>query len=181
MALCAAVMKAEGSLDNNIVVSTVMSNIGLGIALKSLGIEQVSTKVGDRYVLEEMRARGASIGGEESGHLIFLDHHTTGDGILSALQVMAAVLKEGKPLSELARIMKVYPQNLINVDVKSKPEVSTVPEIVEIIETVEQELGDKGTCAVAFGGKIVQLRGKVHEALFGEAALPPGDPTLQRP
>jgi phosphoglucosamine mutase len=152
MALCAAVMKADGFLDNNIVVSTVMSNIGLGIALKSLGIEQISTKVGDRYVLEEMRARGASIGGEESGHLIFLNHHTTGDGVLSALQVMAAVLKEGKPLSELARIMKVYPQNLINVDVKSKPEISEVPGIVEIIEAVEQELGDTGRVLVRYSG-----------------------------
>jgi phosphoglucosamine mutase len=152
MALCAAVMKADGSLDNNIVVSTVMSNIGLGIALKSLGIEQISTKVGDRYVLEEMRARGASIGGEESGHLIYLDHHTTGDGILSALQVMAAVLKTGKTLSELASVMKVYPQKLINIDVKFKPEISEVPEIVEIIKAVEQELGDTGRVLVRYSG-----------------------------
>ena len=87
-------------------------------------------RVGDRYVIEEMQARGASLGGEDSGHLIFLQHHTTGDGIITALQVAAAMKKEGKPLSELAKIMKVFPQMLINVDVKSRPEIETAPEIM---------------------------------------------------
>ena len=102
LAVCAGVMKKEGLLTNNLVVRTVMSNIGLGVALKSLGIDSVMAKVGDRYVLEEMQAHGASIGGEDSGHLLFLQHHTTGDGIITALQVAAAMKKEGKPLSELA-------------------------------------------------------------------------------
>ena len=152
VALCAKVMKDDGTLDNNVVVSTVMSNIGLSAALKYLGINQLVTKVGDRYVLEEMRARGASIGGEESGHVIFLRHHTTGDGMITALQVMAAMMKERKPLSELAKVMKVFPQKLINIDVKSKPEISTVPDIVNVIDSVERQLGDKGRVLVRYSG-----------------------------
>ena len=152
MALCAKVMKKDGMLTNNMVVCTVMSNIGLGIALKKLGIDQVATQVGDRYVLEEMRARGASIGGEDSGHLIYLQHHTTGDGILSALQVLAAMKKEGKPLSELAKVMKVYPQKLINIDVKSKPDISRIPKIVTAIEAAEAKLGREGRVLVRYSG-----------------------------
>ncbi len=152
MAICAREMKEEGRLNNNLLVSTVMSNIGLGIALKELGIENAITKVGDRYVLEEMQAKGASIGGEESGHVIFLQHHTTGDGIITALQVMAVMKKLQKPLSELAKVMTVFPQKLINVDVKSKPELSTIPEIDEVIRDVEEQLGDKGRVLVRYSG-----------------------------
>jgi len=152
MALCAKVMKKEGELTNNLVVATVMSNIGLGLALKDLGIELLTTKVGDRYVLEKMQETGASIGGEESGHLIFLQHHTTGDGILSALQILAAMKSEQKPLSELARIMKVFPQKLINLTVKNKPDISTVPDIVTAIKEVEEQLGDQGRVLVRYSG-----------------------------
>jgi len=152
IAICAKVMKDAGTLTNNLVVCTVMSNIGLGVALKELGIDQAVTQVGDRYVLEEMRDREAAIGGEDSGHVIYLQHHTTGDGIITALQVMAAMMKEQKPLSELAQIMTVFPQKLINIDVKSKPEISTVPEIAKTIETVEKELGDKGRVLVRYSG-----------------------------
>jgi phosphoglucosamine mutase len=152
MAICAREMKKEGKLTHNLVVSTVMSNIGLSIALKELGIEQLTTKVGDRYVLEQMQAKRASIGGEESGHLIFLDHHTTGDGIITALQVLAAMHKTQKPLSELAKVMEVFPQKLINVDVTRKPEISTIPEITEVIEEVEGKLGDRGRVLVRYSG-----------------------------
>ncbi len=152
MAMCAREMKEEGRLNNNLLVSTVMSNIGLGIALKELGIENAITKVGDRYVLEEMQAKRASIGGEESGHVIFLQHHTTGDGIITALQVLAVMKKLQKPLSELAKVMTVFPQKLINVDVKSKPELSTIPEIDEVIRDVEEHLGDKGRVLVRYSG-----------------------------
>jgi len=152
MALCAKGMKAEGTLTNNTVVCTVMSNIGLHLAFKELDITGVIAQVGDRYVLEEMRARGASIGGEDSGHLIFLEHHTTGDSILSALQVMAAMKREGKPLSELARVMKVYPQRLINIDVTSKPDISGIPDIVTAIRSAEAELGTKGRVLVRYSG-----------------------------
>lgn len=152
LAICAKVMKKEGKLSKNLVISTVMSNIGLGIALKELGIEHVMTKVGDRYVLEEMQTKGASIGGEESGHLIFLEHHTTGDGIITALQVVAAIKKEQKSLSELAQLMKVFPQVLINVEVKTKPEISTIPEIGKVIRGVEGQLGNKGRILVRYSG-----------------------------
>ncbi|MBU1964189.1 MAG: phosphoglucosamine mutase, partial [Proteobacteria bacterium] len=152
LAVCANVKKKEGSLTNNLVVRTVMSNIGLSVALQSLQIDSIMTKVGDRYVLEEMQARGAAIGGEDSGHLIFLQHHTTGDGIITALQVAAAMKKEGKPLSELAKIMKVFPQALINVNVKSRPEIATVPEIMAVIQEVEKKLADQGRVLVRYSG-----------------------------
>ncbi|OIP93048.1 MAG: phosphoglucosamine mutase [Syntrophobacterales bacterium CG_4_8_14_3_um_filter_58_8] len=152
LAICAASMKKEGALTNNLVVRTVMSNIGLGLAFESLGIDSVMTGVGDRCVIEEMQARGASLGGEDSGHLIFLRHHTTGDGIITALQVAATMKKEGKPLSKLAKIMKVFPQRLINVNVKSRPEIETAPEIMAAIREVERRLGDQGRVLVRYSG-----------------------------
>jgi len=152
MAICAKAMKKKGKLTNNLVVATVMSNLGLTHALKSLDIDMVATKVGDRYVLEEMRARGAAIGGEESGHLIFLQEHTTGDGILTALQLLVAMKEEQQPLSELAKVMTVFPQKLINVDVKSKPDIETVPEIVAAIKEVEKALDDRGRILVRYSG-----------------------------
>jgi phosphoglucosamine mutase len=152
LAICAKEMKKEGKLNNNLVVRTVMSNIGLGIALKKLGIEYVITKVGDKYVLEKMQAKGALLGGEDSGHIIFLKHHTTGDGIITALQVLAAMKSEEKPLSELAQVMKVFPQKLINVDAKTKPELSTIPEITQVIRDVEAQLDDKGRVLVRYSG-----------------------------
>jgi phosphoglucosamine mutase len=167
MAVCAKTMKEEGKLPNNLLISTVMSNIGLGIALEELGIENVTTKVGDRYVLEEMLAKGAAIGGEESGHVIFLEHHTTGDGIITALQILAAMKKEQKPLSRLAQVMKVFPQKLINVDVKSKPDLSTIPEINEVIKDVEAQLGTKGRVLVRYSGTQpmcrVMVEGPTHD------------------
>jgi phosphoglucosamine mutase len=152
IAICANVMKKDGALTNNLVVRTVMSNIGLSVALKNMQVDSVMTKVGDRYVLEEMQAKGGALGGEDSGHIIFLQHHTTGDGILTALQVLSAMKKEGKPLSELAKIMNVFPQSLINVDTKSRPEISTVPELVSVIKSVEQKLGDRGRVLVRYSG-----------------------------
>ena len=152
LAICAASMKKEGVLTNNLVVRTVMSNIGLGLAFESLGIDSVMTGVGDRYVIAEMQARGASLGGEDSGHLIFLRHHTTGDGIITALQLAAAMKKEGRPLSELAKVMKVFPQMLLNVNVKSRPEIETVPEIMTAIREVERRLGSQGRVLVRYSG-----------------------------
>ncbi len=150
--ICAKVLKDEGRLSNDLLVSTVMSNLGLTLACKKYGFNYHASKVGDRYVLEDMQKMGAVIGGEESGHMIFLDHHTTGDGILTAMQLVAAMIKEGKPLSELAAMMDVYPQALINVDVKSKPEISTLPQVVEAISQVETELGDQGRVLVRYSG-----------------------------
>jgi len=152
LAICSAILKKEGQLKNNLVIRTVMSNLGLTVAFQKLGIDSVFAPVGDRFVLEEMLARGAVIGGEDSGHLIFLKHHTTGDGLITALQILAAIKKEGRPLSELARIMSVFPQMLINIDVKRKPEIETVPEIMAAIKKAEKTLGDKGRVLVRYSG-----------------------------
>lgn len=152
MAVCAISLKKEGRLRNNLVVSTVMSNKGLGQVLEENGIEQINVRVGDRYVLEKMQATGAIIGGEDSGHLIFLEHHTTGDGILTALQTVGVMKKEQKGLSELASVMKVFPQILMNVDVKEKPDISTLPDIMDVIREVEMQLGEKGRVLVRYSG-----------------------------
>ena len=152
LVICAKMLKDEGRLKNDLLVSTIMSNMGLSVACKKYGFKNHAAKVGDRYVLEDMQRLGAVLGGEESGHVIFLDHHTTGDGLLTALQLLAAMLKAGKPLSELAKLMDVFPQKLINVDVKSKPPIDTVPAIVEAIKQVESELGDQGRVLVRYSG-----------------------------
>ncbi len=152
LAICSAILKRERSLKNNLVVRTVMSNLGLSVAFKELGIDSVFTQVGDRFVLEEMLAKGAVIGGEDSGHLIFLQHHTTGDGLITALQLLAAMKKGGKSLSKLASIMTVFPQLLINVDVKKKPKIESVPEIMVAIKQVEDKLGEKGRVLVRYSG-----------------------------
>jgi phosphoglucosamine mutase len=145
-------LKKEGKLKNNTVVTTIMSNLGLDIALKERGINHVKSDVGDRNVLKDMLARDSVIGGEDSGHLIFLDYHTTGDGILSGLQLISSMLKEKKPLSELAAMMTIYPQVLINVDVRSKPNISNLPEVAGVIAEVEKELGEKGRVLIRYSG-----------------------------
>ena len=150
--ICAKALKDQGRLKNDLLVSTVMSNLGLTFACKKYGFKHHATKVGDRYVLEDMLRLGAVIGGEESGHMIFLDHHTTGDGIITALQLIAAMIRENRPLSELARMMEVFPQKLINVPVKSKPDISTVPQVVAAIKQTEAELGDRGRVLVRYSG-----------------------------
>ncbi|MBE0425076.1 MAG: phosphoglucosamine mutase [Nitrospirae bacterium] len=150
--ICAKTLKDEGRLKNDLLVSTIMSNLGLMIACKKYNFRHHASKVGDRYVLEDMLTLGAAIGGEESGHMIFLDYHTTGDGIVTAMQLIASMIKTGKPLSELAKIMDVYPQKVINVAVKSKPEISSVPQLVDVIREVEKELGDGGRVLVRYSG-----------------------------
>jgi phosphoglucosamine mutase len=150
--ICAKALKDQGRLKNDLLVSTVMSNLGLTFACKKCGFKHHASKVGDRYVLEDMQRLGAVIGGEESGHMIFLDHHTTGDGIITALQLIAAMIKEGKPLSELAAMMEVFPQKLINVPVKSKPDISTVPQVMAAIKQTEAELGERGRVLVRYSG-----------------------------
>ena len=150
--ICANMLKKDGKLKNDLLVSTVMSNLGLTVACKKYGFRHHASKVGDRYVLEDMQRLGAIIGGEDAGHMIFLDHHTTGDGIIAAMQLLAAMIREGKPLSELARQMDIFPQKLINVDVKSKPDIATIPRIMEVIRQVEQELRDEGRVLVRYSG-----------------------------
>lgn len=150
--ICARMLKEEGKLKNDLLVSTVMSNLGLTLACKRYGFKHHASRVGDRYVLEDMRRLGAVIGGEDSGHMIFLDHHTTGDGIIAAMQLIAAMAREGKPLSALAAMMDIFPQKLINVDVQRKPAIETVPRLVEVIRQVEAELGDEGRVLVRYSG-----------------------------
>ena len=150
--ICANMLKKDGKLKNDLLVSTVMSNLGLLVACNKYGFKHHASKVGDRYVLEDMKRLGAIIGGEDAGHMIFLDHHTTGDGIIAALQLVAAMIREGKPLSELARMMDVFPQKLINIDVKSKPDITTIPRLMEAIAQVEKELGKEGRVLVRYSG-----------------------------
>ncbi len=151
-------LKKQNQLKNNLLVTTVMSNIGLGIALNDLGIQHTTSAVGDRYVLELMQTRGAVLGGEDSGHIIYLDHQTTGDGLLAALKLLEAIQAESKPLSVLARMMTLFPQKLINIDVKEKPDIGTIPEISREIEHVEHILGDKGRVLVRYSGTQPQCR-----------------------
>jgi phosphoglucosamine mutase len=150
--ICALMLQAEGRLNKDLLVSTVMSNLGLRIACQRYGLRHHAAKVGDRNVLEDMIALGAVLGGEDSGHVIFREYHTTGDGILTALQLVAAMLKEGKPLSELGRLMDVFPQKLISIRVTSKPDLVTVAVVREAIERAEASLGDEGRILVRYSG-----------------------------
>lgn len=168
LAICAKYMQQKGTLKNNLVVSTVMSNMGLGVALRQMGISQVITKVGDRYVMKEMLAHGAVLGGEDSGHMVFLDHQTTGDGMLTALKLIEVMLSENKPLSELKSVMAVFPQVLINVEVKSKPPLETLPEIMDAIDAVEEKLKGQGRVLVRYSGTQPQCRVMVEGPTEGE-------------
>lgn len=152
IAICTKKLKEEGKLKNNTVVTTVMSNLGLSVAFQEMDIKNVTTKVGDRYVLEEMIKNDSIIGGEDSGHVIFKEHHTTGDGILTALQLLSVMKKDKKTLSELAGIIKTVPQVLINVKVKRKAPLEEIPELKSIIAEVEKELAGKGRVLVRYSG-----------------------------
>jgi len=152
LAICARQLQKKGRLTHNTVVSTVMSNIGLGEALKALGIRHVQAQVGDRYVMQDMQATGAVLGGEDSGHMIFAAHQTTGDGILSAIKLLEAMIDESAPLSRLKEVMRVFPQVLINVAVRSRPAIETVPEISSAVREVESGLAGKGRVLVRYSG-----------------------------
>jgi len=129
-----------------------MSNFGFKAALKEMGINHGVCKVGDRYVLEMMREKGAVIGGEPSGHMIFLNHHSTGDGIISALQLLAAMRRSGKPLSELSTVMTLAPQKNVSVDVTRKPPLEELAELQEAIRAAVSELGDAGRVLIRYSG-----------------------------
>ena len=169
--ICAMAMKQKGILKNNLVVSTVMSNTGLKLALKDMGVEHIATDVGDRYVVEKMISSRAVLGGEESGHMIFLDHHTTGDGLLAAIRLIEAVKMESKPVSELGKSMTVFPQVLINVEVKSKPDIRSIPVIKEAIKSVETSLGKKGRVLVRYSGTQPLCRIMVEGPSINETSI----------
>jgi phosphoglucosamine mutase len=159
LAICAKFAKAKNQLKNNIVVSTIMSNVGLGQCLDSLGISHIKSDVGDRKVLEKMEESGSVMGGEDSGHMIFLNYHSTGDGMLTALRLLEVMIHSGKPLSELASIMTVYPQILKNVTVDaSRPDFMKIKPIAETIETIEEKLGSKGRVLIRYSGTQPLLR-----------------------
>ncbi len=152
IAMCALDMKRRGKLNDDTVVVTVMTNIGFDIAMRQNGINVVKTKVGDRYVVEEMRTNGYMLGGEQSGHIIFFNRSTTGDGTLSALQVLALMKWSGKPLSRLAGCMRSYPQVLKNVMVKEKRPLEDMPNVRDVIRLVEDKLGGEGRVLVRYSG-----------------------------
>lgn len=140
MGMCGLFLKKQGLLKNDTVVATVMSNVGLQRYLESKGITMVRTKVGDRYVVEEMKKGNYSFGGEQSGHIIFLDHNTTGDGILTALQVLSLMKNFDKPFSHLVSSIILFPQLLVNVKVNKKRDIQEIPELVESIKEAESAL-----------------------------------------
>ncbi|MEA3332690.1 MAG: phosphoglucosamine mutase, partial [Pseudomonadota bacterium] len=158
MAICALHMQRQKILKKSTVVATVMSNMGLEKVLNEADINLIRTQVGDRYVVEEMRAKGYNFGGEQSGHLIFMDHNTTGDGILSALQVLAVIVEEGKSLADLAAVMEIFPQILINVPVKKKTLVTEVPALNRQIAEVERKLQSHGRLLIRYSGTENKLR-----------------------
>lgn len=171
IAICAANLKKHGKLKNNTVVGTVMSNIGFEIAMKEHGCNVIKSQVGDRYVLEEMVKGAYSLGGEQSGHVIFLDHNTTGDGLLTAIQLIAIMKEEGKTLSELASIMTSYPQVLVNAKVKkeNKEKYKEDAVIMEEIRAIEEKMTGQGRVLIRPSGTEalvrVMLEGKNQEEL----------------
>jgi len=152
MYICAKYFHEQGRLKKDTLVTTVMSNLGLYKALEKAGISTKQTAVGDRYVMSEMREGGYSIGGEQSGHIIFLDFSTTGDGMLSALQLVNIMKATGKKLSELASEVQKYPQKLVNIKVTDKNAVAENPRVAEIIQQVEQEMAGNGRVLVRPSG-----------------------------
>lgn len=175
MAICAKYMLENGTLEKNTLVATVMSNLGLFIAGEKLGINIPKTKVGDRYVLEEMLDKGYCIGGEQSGHVIFLKHNTTGDGLVSGLQLLAVLKKTGQKLSEAAKIVEILPQVLVNAKVKNENKNSymEIPEIAEACKKLEDEFAGEGRVLIRPSGTEplvrVMIEGK-DEAVLQEKA-----------
>ncbi len=157
VAICALDMKARKKLRKNTIISTVMSNIGFELFMKESGIQVIRTQVGDRYVVEEMVRRGCNLGGEQSGHIIFMDHNTTGDGAITALQVLEIMIRAGKPLSELASVVPIYPQVLVNVQVQKPDKIEKYPDVITAIKNAEKVL-DSGRILVRPSGTEPKIR-----------------------
>jgi phosphoglucosamine mutase len=158
MLLSAIQLQKEGRLARDTVVATVMSNIGLELGLRERGIELVRAPVGDKYVMEEMQKRGAALGGEQSGHIIFADHLFTGDGIATALNVLRTMAVTGKELDELARQLVSYPQVLVNVRVRERADIRSIPAIADTIKKVEGWLDGEGRLLIRYSGTEPLLR-----------------------
>jgi phosphoglucosamine mutase len=158
MTMLALDLQEAGRLRGGAVVATSMSNMGMEVALRARGIGLVRTEVGDRYVVEEMRRGGYNLGGEQSGHVVFLDHTTTGDGMITALQVMRLMQSSGRPLSELASAMERFPQVLRNVAVTRKPPLEDLPEVTRVIAGAQGRLGQQGRVVIRYSGTEPLLR-----------------------
>jgi phosphoglucosamine mutase len=158
MAMCAIALKQAGELRGNSMVATVMSNLGMDEALRGEGISVMRAGVGDRMVLEMMREHGISFGGENSGHLIFADHATTGDGIVSALQVCKMMKESGKTLAELASVMREYPSTLLNLPIREKPPIKNLPKLQALISEAEESFGSEGRQLVRYSGTESKIR-----------------------
>ncbi len=158
MAICAGELMARKELKKKTLVSTVMSNIGLERAVARWGVKVVRTAVGDRAVVEEMRKHGYSLGGEQSGHLVFMAHATTGDGTLAAMQVLTVMCRTGKPMSELTQIFEPVPQTLLNVKVKERRDLAHLPTVQKAIASVEKKLGKEGRVLVRYSGTEPKVR-----------------------
>jgi phosphoglucosamine mutase len=158
MLMCGRQMKAEGRLRGDTVVATVMSNIGLELALADSGIALRRTQVGDKYVMEELLRDGFSLGGEQSGHVIFADYLFTGDGLATSLAVLGVMAKTGRPLSSLASQLVSYPQVLVNVRVRERRDLKTVPSVAAAISEVESRLAGHGRLLVRYSGTEPLLR-----------------------
>ena len=169
MAILALAMKDSGKLSRDTLVATVMSNLGLKVAMKEAGIKMLETAVGDRYVLEEMRSGGYALGGEQSGHIIFSQYATTGDGVLTGLQLAARMVETGKPLSELASVMDTYPQVLINVPDVDKSALAGNPDLAELVDQAKAELGDNGRVLLRASGTEALVRVMVEAKDQGSA------------
>jgi phosphoglucosamine mutase len=171
--ILAEYMKSRNLLREDVVVSTVMSNMGLEIALRDRGIGMIRTAVGDRYVLEELIARNASLGGEQSGHIIFPDISLAGDGIITAIEMLRASAAAGTPLSALASRLTRFPQVLVNVRVRSKPEIETIPEVRGQIGRIEEEMNGRGRLLVRYSGTEnlarVMIEGEDQERIETQA------------
>jgi phosphoglucosamine mutase len=172
--MCARHLKANGRLKGNAVVATVMSNIGLEIALRESDIDLVRCPVGDKYVMEEMMRRDLSIGGEQSGHIIFSDHLFTGDGIATALNVLRVMNETRRELADLASELVTYPQVLVNVRVREKKDLASIPEIASAMARVEQQLAGQGRLLVRYSGTEpllrVMLEGRDQQEIQGWAS-----------
>jgi len=158
LAICGLQLLSEGRLKKQTLVTTVMSNMGLEKAIQKAGGKVIRTKVGDRYVVEEMVRGDYNLGGEQSGHTIFLDHNTTCDGILTALQVLAIMKRQERSLDDLAKAMEPFPQVLYNVEVKAKRELSEIPEVNQKVKAIEKALGHSGRILIRYSGTEPILR-----------------------
>lgn len=177
MAICGVHLMKTNRLNRRTVVATVMSNMGLEAALKRHGAQLLRTAVGDRYVVEKMNEGRYNLGGEQSGHIVFMDHGTTGDGILSALQLLAVMLKEDKPLSELKTVMERFPQTLVNVRVKQRRPIEDIDELVRLKDRIASALGENGRLLIRPSGTEPVIRVMIEgrdrsriQSLAGEMA-----------